>query len=52
VAQNFRGEIVTQGYPKAALFARCRALLAYIVLSVVQAALRSAQGADFVAENV
>jgi hypothetical protein len=46
VAQNLQGEIETLGYPKAALFAFCMALVAYNVLSVVQAALRSAHGEE------
>jgi hypothetical protein len=52
VAKNLQGEIETLGYPKAALFAFCMALVAYNVLSVVQAALRAAHGAEFVAEHV
>ena len=39
------GEINTLGYPKAALFAFCLALVAYNVLSTVKAALRSVHGA-------
>jgi hypothetical protein len=38
------GEINTLGYPKAALFAFCLALVAYNVLSTVKAALRSVHG--------
>lgn len=52
VAQNLQGEIETLGYPKAALFAFCMALVAYNVLSVVQAALRAAHGEEVVAERV
>ena len=37
-------EINTLGYPKAALFAFCLALVAYNVLSTVKAALRSIHG--------
>jgi IS4 transposase len=40
------GEINTLGYPKAALFAFCVALVSYNVLSTVKAALRAAHGAD------
>ena len=36
VALNLQGEIVTLGYPKAALFAFCVALVAYNVLNVIQ----------------
>ena len=42
---SLRGEINTLGYPKAALFAFCLALVAYNVLSAVKAALRSVHGA-------
>ena len=38
------GEISTLGYPKAALFAFCVALVSYNVLSTVKAALRGARG--------
>ncbi len=39
-------EINTLGYPRAALFAFCIALVAYNVLSVVKAALRSVHGTE------
>lgn len=42
---SLNGEINTLGYPKAALFAFCLALVAYNVLSTVKAALRSVHGA-------
>jgi IS4 transposase len=45
-------EIDTLGYPKAALFAFCVGLLAYNVLSVVKAALRSLHGEKKVASDV
>jgi IS4 transposase len=51
VAENLQGEIETLGYPKAALFAFCMALVAYNVLGVVQAALRAAHGEE-VSEQV
>ena len=41
---SLNGEINTLGYPKAALFAFCVALVAYNVLSAVKAALRSVHG--------
>ena len=41
-------EIKTLGYPKAALFAFCLALVAYNGISVIKAALRSAHGTDTV----
>src|SRR5262249_8213280 len=47
-----RCEVNTLGYPKAALFAFCVALVAYNVLAVQKAALRSAHGEKKVAEEV
>lgn len=52
VAQNLEGEIETLGYPKAALFSFCSALLAFNLLSVVMAALRGAHGAENVEGKV
>lgn len=49
---TLRGEINTLGYPKAALFAFCVALVAYNVLSTLKAALRSVHGEQKVAEEV
>jgi Transposase DDE domain len=43
---SLHGEINTLGYPKAALFAFCLALVSYNVLSAVKAALRSVHGAE------
>ena len=43
---SLNGEINTLGYPKAALFAFCLALVSYNMMSVVKAALRSAHGAE------
>jgi IS4 transposase len=45
-------EIKTLGYPKAAVFAFCIALVAYNGISVIKAALRSVHGTDAVEENV
>jgi hypothetical protein len=45
-------EIDTLGYPPAALFAFCLALLAYNAVSVLKASLRSAHGAEKVQEKV
>ena len=45
-------EIKTLGYPKAAVFAFCLALVAYNGISVIKAALRSVHGTDAVEENV
>jgi IS4 transposase len=41
---SLHGEMNTLGYPKAALFAFCLALVSYNVLSTVKAALRSVHG--------
>jgi hypothetical protein len=49
---TLEGEIEALGYPKAALFAFCVALVAYNVLSTVKAALRSVHGEERVAEEV
>jgi IS4 transposase len=49
---TLQGEINTLGYPKAALFAFCVALVAYNVLSTLKAALRSVHGEEKVAEEV
>jgi len=48
----FHSEINTLGYPKAALFGFCLALVAYNVLAVVLAALRSVHGEETVDEEV
>jgi len=45
-------EINTLGYPKAALFGFCLALLAYNAVSVVRAALRAVHGHEKVSEEV
>jgi IS4 transposase len=49
---TLNSEINTLGYPKAALFAFCVALVAYNVLSTLKAALRSVHGEEKVAEEV
>jgi IS4 transposase len=49
---TLHGEIDTLGYPKAALFAFCLALVAYNVLAVVKATLRSVHGAKAGGEAV
>lgn len=49
---TLHGEINTLGYPKAALFAFCVALVSYNVLSTMKAALRSAYGEAVVQEQV
>lgn len=45
VAENLEGEIRTLGYPKAALFGFCTALVTYNLLSVVRAAVAAVHGA-------
>jgi hypothetical protein len=45
VTENFEGEIQTLGYPPAALFSFCMALVAYNLLATVKAALRAVHGA-------
>ena len=44
VSDTLECEINTLGYPKAALFSFCMALVAYNILSVIKAALRSVHG--------
>lgn len=48
---TLEGEINTLGYPKAALFAFCVALVSYNVMSTVKAALRGAHGAAVIDEK-
>ncbi len=50
--KNLNSEINTLGYPRAALFGFCIALVAYSIMSVVLAAIGSVNGADFVDKNV
>jgi len=52
IAAVLKGEIDTLAYPKAALFAFCVGLLAYNVLSLVKAGLRSVHGEEKVAREV
>jgi IS4 transposase len=49
---TLEGEVNTLGYPRAALFAFCVALVSYNVLSTLKAALRSVHGEEVVAEQV
>jgi hypothetical protein len=48
----FHSEINTLGYPKAALFGFCLALVAYNMLAVVMAALRSVPGAETIDQEL
>src|SRR3954468_238272 len=49
---TLNGEVNALGYPKAALFAFCVALVSYNVLSTIKAALRSVHGEEQVAGEV
>ena len=49
---HLNSEVNTLGYPKAALFAFCIALVAYNTLAVSKAALRSVHGEDAIANGV
>jgi IS4 transposase len=46
IAENLEGEIQALGYPKAALFGFCMALVTYNLLSVVRAAVHAAHGEE------
>lgn len=48
----FHSEINTLGYPKAALFGFCLALVAYNMLAVVMAALRSVHGEEAIEQGL
>ena len=52
LTEYLNSEINTLGYPRAALFGFCVALIAYIIMSVVKAALCSVHGADFIEKNL
>ncbi len=52
LTEDLRCEINTLGYPKAALFGFCLAVLAYNVVSLVKAGLRAAHGKHFVEEEL
>jgi hypothetical protein len=52
VAKNLAGEVVTLGYPRAALFSFCMALASYNLLSVVLASLSAVHGHEVVDEQV
>ena len=49
---DLRCEIDTLGYPKAALFGMCVALMAYNMVSLVKGALRAIWGREFVEEKL
>ena len=48
---HLHSEINSLGYPKAAMFGFCVALVAYIVMAVLKAALRSVHGAQAIEQN-
>lgn len=50
--QYLQSEINTLGYPKAALFGFCVALVAYNIMAVVKAALRAEHGEEKIANEV
>jgi hypothetical protein len=52
IEATLNGEINALGYPRAALFALCVALVAYNVMSAIKGALRSVHGTDVVDEEV
>lgn len=51
IEQNLNSEINTLGYPKAALFSFCMALVAHNVMAVVMAALRCQHGEETIDER-
>ena len=52
LTEHFNSEINTLGYPRAALFGFCVALVAYIILSVIKAALGRVHGIDVIENQV
>ncbi|MCP4625592.1 MAG: transposase, partial [bacterium] len=52
LTEHFNSEINTLGYPKAALFGFCVALVSYTILSVVKAALSAVHGQEVVTNEV
>jgi hypothetical protein len=52
IESTLNGEISALGYPRAALFSLCVALVAYNVMSTIKAALRAEHGAEAVDEGV
>lgn len=51
IEQNLNSEINTLGYPKAALFSFCMALVAHNIMAVVLAALRCEHGEETIDER-
>lgn len=52
LTQTLTCEIKTLGYPKAALFGFCLAVVAYHAVSIIKAALRSVHGEETIEKNV
>jgi hypothetical protein len=52
LTEHLNSEINTLGYPRAALFGFCVALVAYIILCVVKSALVSVHGAEVIKKQV
>ena len=52
LAEHLMSEINTLGYPRAALFGFCIALVCYNVMSAMQAALRAVHGAEKIEQEV
>ena len=52
LTEHFNSEINTLGYPGAALFGFCVALVAYIILSVIKAAIGRVHGIDVIENQV
>lgn len=52
LAEHLNSEINTLGYPRAALFGFCVALVAYIIMSIIMSALGSVHGSDIIEKQV
>ena len=52
LAEHYNSEINTLGYPRAALFAFCVALVCYITVSVMKSAIGSVHGIDVIEKQV
>lgn len=52
VTEDLRCEVDTLGYPKAALFGFCLALMAYNLVSLVKGVIRSVWGSEFVEDEL
>jgi IS4 transposase len=52
LAEHLNSEINTLGYPRAALFGFCVALVTYSIMSVIKSALGSVHGVDVIEEQI